>query len=517
MEYKNNNDVAIILHIKDPRGRKIRVQEVKDIKFKVWTERFDCALSFKFEDVVQKSEKDILPICGLTMEALQSGVVSYSYKYGVGEGKHRSEYEDTVVTDIFWKNHNRDSVISSPAFYHTVDVLNDKIDGEIKDRVKKDKEFEDYIEDKYWNSFVDEVERAKSEENRIETTLDEKITKVDEKLFDEIKRANEVDINLFKYIKEIEEKQSGDNSSTNDKLEDTTTNLQSEIERAQSEEKRIEDKLDEEILRSTNEDNQTGIKIESETTRAKGEEARIEALVEIEKNRAQFVEKNLQDNVDEITTTLQTVKQTTNDNRDKLEEEISTRTLEDNKINALIDILNGSEFQVGSVAHSIKDALHLLKEEIDGEVGDTYATKEEVVERITRLINEAPEAYDTLGEIAEKLKEDSDIIKTLKEILTGKAEKEDVYTRQEIDRKEGDLRNELVTETQRAQFEEQNLKNLISVINGDESVIGSLLHILKDAKHYTDDEVEKFKLQVEEGFVARLEEVEDSLIWKIYD
>ena len=64
-----------------------------------------------------------------------------------------------------------------------------------------------------------------------------------------------------------------------------------------------------------------------------------------------------------------------------------------------------------------------------------YATKAEVDTRIKEVIGTAPEALDTLGEIADKLNGDSDAIEAINNVLSGKANSKDVYTKSESDTK----------------------------------------------------------------------------------
>ncbi len=61
------------------------------------------------------------------------------------------------------------------------------------------------------------------------------------------------------------------------------------------------------------------------------------------------------------------------------------------------------------------------------------ATKSDVDIRIQDIIGTAPEALDTLGEIADRLSEDSDSINAINGVLAGKANKEETYTKSEID------------------------------------------------------------------------------------
>lgn len=65
-----------------------------------------------------------------------------------------------------------------------------------------------------------------------------------------------------------------------------------------------------------------------------------------------------------------------------------------------------------------------------------YQTEDDVDARIKELIGTAPEALDTLGEIADKLAEGSEAIEALNQVLEGKVNKEDLddyYTKSEVD------------------------------------------------------------------------------------
>ena len=92
-------------------------------------------------------------------------------------------------------------------------------------------------------------------------------------------------------------------------------------------------------------------------------------------------------------------------------------TLKDlKKLSTAIDIINGDSDTKGSIKKAIKD-----------------------------LVGEAPEAYDTLKEIADKLKRDDDLHKALNDAIILKASSD-----------------ALNTEINRATSEEQKLKKLIS-------------------------------------------------------
>lgn len=64
-----------------------------------------------------------------------------------------------------------------------------------------------------------------------------------------------------------------------------------------------------------------------------------------------------------------------------------------------------------------------------------YYNREEVDNKIKTVIGTAPEALDTLGELADKLSENSDVINAINQILEGKANIGVSYTKSESDAK----------------------------------------------------------------------------------
>ena len=440
MEYSNNNDVLIILNIIDRRGRRVRISEIRDIKLRVWTTKPECALTFGYRDIVQKCDCDVLVIHGKEMEALASGVITYSYMYKQFDDKHdfcyhHGEQKEVVITDIYWKNRFLDGIIESPTYYRTLEYLKDLINKERKDRIEQVKDIQVYVDGE------------------------------------------------------------------------------------------CNDKIDEEIERSTKRDDEFDV-----------------ALTDLE----DLVESNYQEYTDEIA-----------DLREQL------------KFVLGVDI-------------------------------NKYATKEELTSEITRLLGEAPEAYDTLEKIAGKLSEDDDIFQAIKEILTDKISKDEVYNKSEIDKKIDDVNYSIQSENQRATLIEGGLKtqidnltdeqknlsekvnshitksdedileikrelaeeitratntdNVISnsvdlftgnlntltdkvnnhieesetyfnkiksiessveVINGDENLIGSIKHSLQDAKHYTDDEILRLKAILDVVDFDMLKKIQDEFEWEV--
>ena len=552
MEFSNNNDVLIILNIKDRRGRNIRVSAVKDIKIKVWTHNPDCALTFDYRNIIQKRDCDTLLIKGSQMEALPSGVVTYSYSYKTFDNMphpghfHNAEHSEIVVTDIFWKNRHRETVIESPTYYHSLEFMKDLIERERNERIHQFKDLQYYVTQEYTNKLNDEVERATYREDELEAYINEVSGKTDsnyselsekidsnyddlkEKIEAEVKRSQDVDIHFLEIINELDKKYENKGTETDEKLdsenkraEEAESQLQSDIvaetERAKAEEKRIEEKLDAEIARSKAEDVQTNLVIETEVTRAKQEEARIEARMEAEKARAMNREKQLQSDIDDEITRSKNVdeqiikKQTElKDSFDELknavQDEIKRSQQFDEECEAMC---KKSSQKVSDLETALNDEIARAKKKEN----NIKSKLEDEVSRATLRENELETSFNILQT---KVDNNTNLIQN----ETSRAElvERDItealqQLKQLVNSKNGDitatieaLRNELYAEINRSETEDENINRLLEILNGDENVIGSVLHSIKDAEHRINDTIEDLRDEVEEIIGGNLEE-----------
>lgn len=71
------------------------------------------------------------------------------------------------------------------------------------------------------------------------------------------------------------------------------------------------------------------------------------------------------------------------------------------------------------------DVKEIVKETLN-DADSIFATKAHVEQRLQDIINNAPENLDTLGEIAEALKDNDDAVAAIVKTLAGKASSEDV-------------------------------------------------------------------------------------------
>lgn len=333
-------------------------------------------------------------------------------------------------------------------------------------------------------------------------------------------------------------------------IADNSTAISNEVTRATIAEKTLTDALNAEIKRSSDKDTELTNALTVEVNRAKAEEARIEAesdtnssKIDAEVERAKLVEKDITEKLQSLKSSVADKNTSTDDAINQLQAGLNLeidRAKASEKANAdAIAVINGDSSTIGSIAHSLADAKHYTDDEVakakqyaDTQLQltiDSYATKKHVDDRIKAVIGTAPEALDTLGEIATVLNGNGDAITAINGVLTGKANSSDVYIKSEVDDKVKDVNDKVVSEINRAKTKEADINaalqseisrstaaenkltsdlqteidrakaaekanaDAIAVFGGGEEVIGSLAHGVADAKHYTDDEIAKIQ------------------------
>ena len=343
--------------------------------------------------------------------------------------------------------------------------------------------------------------------------------------------------------------------------------------------------MDDEISRATAKENELRNSIDT-----------VNTAVVNEVSRATAKEQEIADSVSALSTTVaDEVKRSTEKDAEltkALSDEVTRATNKDAEhtasitaINQAIEVINGTDTVVGSINHGVADSKHYtddeiakLKATVGSDLTNTlkeYATKQDVDNRVKEVIGTAPEALDTLGEIADKLSNNDDVVSAIVNTLSEKANTADVYNKSDVDTKvatinsaiateesraraaekavadsvstlstsvsdevarakqaektlsdslnseversvakdtelnasitsevarataaENKVATDLTTEISRAKDAEKALSDKIDIINGDNTVIGSIAHSLEDAKHYTDDEISKLNVSV---------------------
>lgn len=184
------------------------------------------------------------------------------------------------------------------------------------------------------------------------------------KLDAEVERSNNVDIEFHKLIKENKEAIDALKETVKEST-DNGTDLQTAVNN--------------EVTRATNTETVLNTKIEGEIERSRTADDAVRNAVEIERDRA-----------------------------------IAKETL-------INDTLTSEIARAKAVEGDITNSVVALKNRYLN-----FATREDVDNRIQDIVGEAPEALDTLAEIAAKLEADSDVITTINGVLEGKATKDEV-------------------------------------------------------------------------------------------
>lgn len=97
----------LILKIKDDRGNGIRVSNKASFFIRVFTTDPSSYLEYGKEDVVERDDFDTLHIPADKLAELESGVVAYTYGWGVNDSNFDDgEYNrlKTVYTSIYFRN-----------------------------------------------------------------------------------------------------------------------------------------------------------------------------------------------------------------------------------------------------------------------------------------------------------------------------------------------------------------------------------------------------------------------------
>lgn len=245
MIIENGSDLLLVLNLTDEKGNRIRVNTKNSFTIRVFTVERSNYLEYNKTDIVSTSDNDKLYLNSNELETLESGVIAYTYMYGVGDKNFNDgEYNNqkTVYTDYYYRNSG--SSIGAPS--NPVDY---KVIQQLKDRIK------------------DETDRATAVEGSLFNKMDEHQTEVTNRINQEAENTTS------KVNTEASERQAADTALQGniDKLNQTVSSNKTASDKAISDEvtraKKAESDLSESI--ST-----TNTNLNNEITRAKAAEAK---------------------------------------------------------------------------------------------------------------------------------------------------------------------------------------------------------------------------------------------------
>ena len=555
MEITKGSDLILVLKLTDFKDEVMRVKDCADFRLYVWTANRNNFLQFTKSDIKQEENVDKIAIPDFMVNCLESGVICYQYQYSKYDNNFEisDNYYDKskiVVTDLYFRNTNFNEEPANPVNYQTLNYLTNKIEKIALDCENNHAQVKEWLDTEYMDKLNAEIKRSNEVDIEFHKLIksnkedaDNKATELNNKLDAEIERSNNVDTELNNVIQTNKADCDSKNTATNEKVD-------AEIARSSQKDSDLENAIDTEVTRATNAETVINTKLEGEIERAKTAEGAIRDAVENERDRAIAKETLINDSLTseiarakqvetDITTNLQALKTAVETEKQRSADKDTEHTNSLNQLSAKIDteierakaaekanadaieVINGDSSTIGSIAHSLADAKHYTDDEVakakqyaDTQLQltiDSYATKKHVDDRIKAVVGTAPEALDTLGEIATVLNGNGDAITAINGVLTGKANSSDVYTKSETDNKvktvndalnaeisrstaiDDILTSDLQIEVSRAKAAEKANADAIAILNGGEEVIGSLAHGVADAKHYTDDEIAKIQ------------------------
>lgn len=139
MIIENGSDLLLVLNLTDEKGNRIIVNTKNSFTIRVFTVERSNYLEYNKTDIVSTSDNDKLYLNSNELETLESGVIAYTYMYGVDDKNFNDgEYNNqkTVYTDYYFKNISNSAAPSNPVNYKVIEEIKDSIKQET-DRAKE--------------------------------------------------------------------------------------------------------------------------------------------------------------------------------------------------------------------------------------------------------------------------------------------------------------------------------------------------------------------------------------------
>ena len=241
MIIENGSDLLLVLNLTDEKGNRIRVNTKNSFTIRVFTAERSNYLEYNKTDIVSTSDNDKLYLNSNELETLESGVIAYTYMYGVGDKNFNDgEYNNqkTVYTDYYFKNSGCSiGTPSNPVDYKVIQQLNDRIKEETDRATAVEGSLFNKMEEhqtEVTNRINQEAENTTSKVNteatdrkaadtalqgnidKLSQTVSNNKTASDKAISDEAARAKAAEAKAFQDISGKVDKVAGKGLSTND-------------------------------------------------------------------------------------------------------------------------------------------------------------------------------------------------------------------------------------------------------------------------------------------------------------
>lgn len=274
MIIENGSDLLLVLNLTDEKGNRIRVSSKSSFTIKVFTADSKQYLEYGKEDIITTNEYDKLYLNANELQVLESGVIAYTYMYGVTDKNFNDgEYNNqkTVYTDYYFKN--------TGASGGTVNPVDYKVIQQIKKSIKEETDRATAVEDSLFNK----MENHQTEvTNRINQEAENTTSKVNTETTD----RKAADTALQGNIDKLSQTVTSNKTASDKAISDVSAAVKSETDRATAKESSLEgsisttnSNLDAEIKRAKAAESANSTATSNEVTRAKKAESDLSGSI----------------------------------------------------------------------------------------------------------------------------------------------------------------------------------------------------------------------------------------------
>ena len=229
MIIENGSDLLLVLNLTDEKGNRIKVNTKNSFTIRVFTAERSNYLEYNKTDIVSTSDNDKLYLNSNQLETLESGVIAYTYMYGVGDKNFNDgEYNNqkTVYTDYYFKNSG--SSMGAPS-----NPVDDKVIQQLKDRIKEETDRATAVEGSLFN---------KMEEHQTEVTnrINQEVENSTAKVNTEATERKDADTALQGNIDKLSQTVTANKTASDKAISDVSAAVKSETDRATAKESSLE-------------------------------------------------------------------------------------------------------------------------------------------------------------------------------------------------------------------------------------------------------------------------------------
>lgn len=267
MIIESGSDLLLVLNLTDEKGNRIRVASKSSFTIKVFTADRLKYLEYGKADIVTTNDYDKLYINSNELQVLESGVIAYTYMWGVGDKNFNDgEYNNqkTVYTDYYLQNRGGAGIPSNPVDYQTIQ--------NIKNSIKEETDRATAVEGSLFNK-MDEHQTEVN--NRFNLEASETTSKVNT----EATARKDADTALQGNIDTLSQTVTANKTASDKAISDVNAAVKTESDRAKAKESSLEGSINTEKNRATKKEGELSSAITAETTARTNADSALEGKI----------------------------------------------------------------------------------------------------------------------------------------------------------------------------------------------------------------------------------------------